>query len=451
MSENYTVESDGIFELQEIKCEKIGERYFRFKHKSGLRVIVYPKKFSTYYASLCVRFGSDDEHVCRINEEKESFSDGIAHFLEHKLFEKSGGGDAFEDFAALGGNGNAYTTKDYTSYLFSCTENFNENLEVLLSFVLSPYFTDENVKKEVGIIAEEIKMYDDNPSSRLYHDMLSCLYKDNPVKKNICGSIESINKITPKMLYECYHTFYKHSNMYLVVCGDTTANSVAQTINAVFDAKNKENEVAEELSSYEFVKANVSELPLPYITESKTVMDISIPSVVIAFKCDGTLTAHEKEKRTVAYNILSDMLFGKSSDFYYKMYCDGLTDGGIYLEYEYGCDFAYSSIALVTKKPNEAIDSIRKYLEKQRREPIGKREFERIKKTAWAEYIRDFDSTEEIAESVVSSEAYGLSVFDEVALIDEMNYDYILKIINEDIKEDRMTVSILLPKGESKC
>ena len=439
--------------INRIYCEKTGEEYYTFAHESGLKVIVYPKKFSTYYASLCVRFGSMNEHMCREGEDEEVFSDGIAHFIEHKMFEKPGGGDAFEDFAEFGGNGNAYTTKDYTSYLFSCTENFEDNLRILLSFVFSPYFTDENVEKEKGIIAEEIKMYDENPASRLYREMLMCLYKNNPIRRNICGSVESISKITPAMLYRCYNEFYCPSNMYLTVCGDTTVSETAKIVDSVFNdmktglCKEKHNGCED---SCRLVKKSFSEPISPVRTNSKTYMDISIPSVLIAFKCDGTLSAYENEKKAIAYDMLSDMLFGKSSEFYYRMYCSGLTSSGIYLEYEWGDGYAHSSIAIVTENPEVATEQILSYIEEQKMNPVKKEEFERIKKTAWAEYMRGFDSTEEIAESLVSSEACSLSVFDEADIIEKMDYEYIIKILKEDFSTDKMAVSVLLPKGEMK-
>ena len=191
-------------------------------HESGLRVYVFPKKgFSKYYAIYGTEYGSLNRTFKPQNEDNMiTVPDGIAHYLEHKMFEDENGVDAFERFAETGASANAYTSFDLTAYLFSCTDRFYENLDILLDFVNHPHFTKENVAKEQGIIGQEIKMYDDDPEWRAFFNTLPALFKNNPVKIDIAGTVESISHITPEILYQCYNTFYNPANMRLILVGD---------------------------------------------------------------------------------------------------------------------------------------------------------------------------------------------------------------------------------------
>ena len=194
-------------DIKEIKSVALAERYYKVKHDSGLTIYVYPKEgYSSTYAIFGTKYGSINNCFKVDNGETVSVPDGIAHYLEHKLFE-SEDGDAFSRYAKTGANANAYTSFDKTCYLFSCTDNFEESLEILLDFVQSPYFTKETVAKEQGIIGQEIKMYDDSPSWRVMFNMLMNMYKTHPVRIDIAGTVESIAKITPEYLYTCYNTY----------------------------------------------------------------------------------------------------------------------------------------------------------------------------------------------------------------------------------------------------
>ena len=187
----------------------LSESYFVGEHKSGLEVVVIPKKQMTLYATFATRYGSMD-NTFKVNGESEYITvpDGIAHFLEHKLFESDDGTDTFSRFTALGASANAYTSNEVTSYLFSATENYYESLEVLLDFVTHPYFSKENVEKEMGIIEQELTMYEDNPYRWMYKELLKNLYHKNTVTIPVGGTVESIPEITAEILYDCYNTFY---------------------------------------------------------------------------------------------------------------------------------------------------------------------------------------------------------------------------------------------------
>jgi predicted Zn-dependent peptidase len=210
----------------------IGERIVKTELPSGLNVVVIPRPgFHKTFATFATRYGSIDNAF----HDPETGSvvrvpDGIAHFLEHKMFEQQGGGDAFDDFARLGASSNAYTDYTSTTFLFQTTSHVEENLNTLLNFVQQPYFTDANVEKEKGIIEQEIRMYLDMPGDRLHSNLMRALYVHHPVRVDIAGSVDSIRTITPKDLYTCYHTFYHPSNMVLLIIGDVNAQAMIEAV-----------------------------------------------------------------------------------------------------------------------------------------------------------------------------------------------------------------------------
>ena len=228
--------------INAFESKKLEESYYGFTHKSGLKVYVYPKKLRTSYAIFATKYGSL-ENVFKLKEDKDytTVPAGIAHFLEHKMFENENHVDTFELFGKTGASANAYTSFDKTAYLFSSTDNFYESLEVLLNFVTHPYFTPETVEKEQGIIAQEIQMYEDNPNTRVYYELMRALYEKHDVRIEIAGSVESISHITSDLLYKCYNTFYNLRNMVLCVCGDV---DVDKTV-AILDKCLKEAPVLE--------------------------------------------------------------------------------------------------------------------------------------------------------------------------------------------------------------
>ena len=206
---------------------RVGEKYYYAKHSSGLDIYLIPKKMSSAYALFCTRYGAVD-NCFKLDGDAEftRVPDGIAHYLEHKMFENEDGVDTFARFAKYGASANAFTSMDVTAYLFKCTENFGENLEILLAYVTSPYFTPETVEKEQGIIAQEIRGREDWPEIAQYMNLLRALYKDSQAKLNVAGTVESIREITAETLYKCYDVFYNLSNMFLCVSGDVTMEEI---------------------------------------------------------------------------------------------------------------------------------------------------------------------------------------------------------------------------------
>ena len=212
--------------MQILKDKLTGEKIYYKKHESGLSIYIMPRKgYSSSYAIFGTKYGSvDSEFVVPGESDVTKVPDGIAHYLEHKMFDQPDGSNVFDKFSKFGGEANAFTSFNMTAYLFSATNNFYENLEVLMDYVQSPYFTKESVEKEQGIIGQEIRMYDDNAPWRLFFNFLGLLYNNNPVKLDIAGTVESIAEIDHELLYKCYNTFYNLSNMTIMVTGDLDEN-----------------------------------------------------------------------------------------------------------------------------------------------------------------------------------------------------------------------------------
>src|SRR5699024_8919987 len=228
-----------------IESLKIKEKEYIEKLDNGMTVIIIHKhNLDKKYIIWGTHFGSIDNRFIMPKTGEEVFiPDGVAHFLEHKMFEQPDGTNSLDTLMALGLDANAYTTNDHTAYLFECTDNFYEGLDELMDYVQHPYFTDENVEKEKGIIGQEINMYDDDPGWQLYMNIMDCLYKDNPIKLDIAGSIESISKITPDVLYKCYNTFYHPSNMVMVLCGDFEPEKLLQEVKNRLIPKENQGEI----------------------------------------------------------------------------------------------------------------------------------------------------------------------------------------------------------------
>ena len=228
-----------------IESTKIKEKAYIEKLDNGLTIIIIPKEnVKKKYAIWGTHFGSIDNRFIMPKTGEEVFApDGVAHFLEHKMFEQKNGRNSLDTLMALGVDANAYTTNDHTAYLFEATNNFYEALDELMDYVQNPYFTDENVEKEKGIIGQEIGMYDDDPGWQLYMNALDCMYKENAVKIDIAGTVESISKIDKDVLYKCYNTFYNTSNMVMVVCGDFVPEEILEEINKRMIAKESQGNI----------------------------------------------------------------------------------------------------------------------------------------------------------------------------------------------------------------
>ena len=287
--------------------KQINEKYYYFKHKSGLDVYVVPKELGTYYALFGTKYGSIDRTFKKEGDKDFiTVPDGIAHFLEHKLFENEDGVDTFARYAEYGASANAYTSSDKTAYLFSCTENFESSLEILLDFVSHPYFTKETVEKEQGIIGQEIRMYDDHPGARLEKGLLQAMYEKNKMRIDIAGTTESIAEITADTLYKCYYTFYNLNNMALAVCGDVDTDKVMEICDKILT----EAPVQTIIRDYE----DADEKPQVYKKRSVCELSVSKPIFSIGIKdLDISSDPKMRMKKSYGMNILNEILFSSKA------------------------------------------------------------------------------------------------------------------------------------------
>jgi len=423
-----------------IENSRLKETMYIGEHETGLGVFVIPKKGCVKkYATFATKFGSVNNCFVPLGEDKPcTIPDGVAHFLEHKLFEQSDGTNAFDKFALLGANANAFTSFNHTCYLFSCTDNFYESLEHLISYVTEPYFTDENVKKEQGIIGQEIRMYDDDGNWVVMFNLLKALYHKNPVRIDIAGTVESISKIDKDVLYKCYNTYYNPSNMVICVVGDVDADKVFETVDSTLK-KDCPSGMVE--SVFEEEPKSVCQK----LVEAKA--SVSIPLFNIGFKDNYLKEGDELLKRELAVEIISKMLFGRCSNLYTTMYEEGLINESFCTDNSTEPEFSCAVICGESEKPLEVKERIIKELAKRHSEGFDKEEFETTKKAFFGSYLRGFNNVETIGNMVTRYILTGINILNFSDVFETVDMEYITQVFDEIFTEENMAVSIVYPSN----
>lgn len=429
----------------EFVSDRLGERYVRIDHESGLAIYVFPKALSTTYAILSAKYGSVDRKFRLPGEDFVEVPDGVAHFLEHKLFENEDGSDSFERFSQLGADANAYTTCNRTSYLFSCTDRFEESLEELLTFVTHPHFTKASVKKEQGIIAEEIRMYDDNPWERCFQNLMEGLYEKNPIRVNICGTEKTISKITPKILDDCYRAFYQLSNMALIVCGEVDEETVLRVADRVLPKGGKSVPVErwmEEEGRCAYRPRVTAEMQVAKPIFSIGVKDANVPK-----------DPCERIRRDAAMSLLEEILFSRSGKFYNALFEEGLITPSYSYGYSIAEGFAFHAITGEGDDPEEIERRFCEFLEEAKREGISHEDFERCRRALYADVIRNYDSTEEVATELLTFVFDGGELFEYPSVIESLTWEEINTLLLELPDRSALCLSAVYPlrdqeKGE---
>jgi len=417
----------------------LGEVYYHAVHESGLAVYVIPKEFSTCYATLTTRYGSIDNKF-RFEGENEytEVPNGIAHFLEHKMFESEDGTDAFLRYGATGAEANAFTSFTKTSYLFSCTERFNESLEILLDTVYSPYFTPETVAKEQGIIGEEIGMMNDNPGWVLMFNMLSGMYRDHSVKINIAGSAKSISEITADTLYKCYNIFYQPSNMVLIACGNVDPDEVLEAVDRIVPKKPP--------LPFESVYAEEEPAVVTGYVEAK--MDVARPIFSIGIKdTDISPEPQGRLKKSAMLSVILETMFGPSSPIFNTLYEEGLISGTISCDYEHNRAFSFLEVSAESDECDTVIERITDYIDGIKKTGLDKALFERAKKVVYAQTLKGFDSTEDINSMFLSNIVDGVDAFDLPETLAQVTKEECDTLIHKLFRDEARTISVIKPKG----
>ena len=423
--------------MQIIENLQVKEKLYIEKLENGLTVMIIPKTgIRKKYVMWATHYGSIDNKFVIPGEEKATeVPDGIAHFLEHKMFEQENGTNSLDVLTALGVNANAYTTTNYTTYLFEATDNFYKALDELMDYVQHPYFTDENVEKEKGIIAQEINMYNDYPDWEVYMNALKCMYKNNPITIDIAGTVESIQKIDKDVLYKCYNTFYNPSNMLMCFCGDFNPEDLIKEVKNRLVEKKPQGEIKR---IYQEEPANIVE------KRKEQTMEVSMPLFVIGIK--DKLEKENIVKKHIAIEILLNMLIGKSSDLYKDLYQEELLISEPFVEYEFGEDYAHVAISGASKDPDKILEKLLEQINKMKKERIKEEDFNRIRNMLYGNAVKEFNSVSDIARMFVTDYFKGINSFDYLETYKQITMEYAKQVLENTFKEKNTVISIIKGK-----
>lgn len=424
--------------FDKVEYKSINETLFSYEHESGLKAFVIPKKgYSKKYAAFATHYGSiNNEFVIPGDTNPTHVPDGIAHFLEHKLFEQKDG-SVMDKFAALGSSPNAYTSFSQTVYLFSCTDKFNENFGLLLNFVQNPFITEESVEKEKGIIGQEIQMYNDDPGWRSFFNLLGAFYANNPVRLDIAGTIDSISGINKDILYKCYNTFYHPSNMMILVVGDVDPKEIFGQIAADIGNKGQQAEIK---------RIFPQEQPKIVKDYTEQKLSVSMPMFQMGYR-DNRLDTRgiESMKHEVAVKLLLDLLVGRSSELYTQLYSEGLVNSSFEFDYTIEENYAHSVLGGESPDPVKVRDRIADEVNRLQQTGLDRVAYDRLRKAHMGRFIRSLNSVDRISHAFISVYFKGVNLFDYLEVYDKITFEYVENIFKEHFNRDNLALSVIKP------
>lgn len=419
------------------KSSSLGEKYIYRKLESGLDVYIVPKPgYTKKFALFGTKYGSLNNSF-EIDGNRVDAPEGIAHFLEHKLFESEEGG-VFKKYSKLGASVNAYTNFNSTCYLFTCADNFQENLEILIDFVQNPYLTKENVEKEKGIIEQEIRMYDDDPNWRVFFNGLRKVYNEHPVRIDIAGTVESIYKINKETLELCYNSFYNANNMVVIVVGDVDIDKTFDTIDMGQTERFKESK--DVIRILESEKSPISE----HRVEQK--LSVSTPLFNIIYKnTSKTMKGKALLKEDIETRLILDILFGNSSEFFSRLYEKGLINDSFEYGYTYDTTYGHTVIGGESKEPDEVYRLVKEEVKKIISTGFDEETFTRIKKKTKGEFISSFNSVDFIANTFASYYFKDINLFDYIDVLDDTTHEDLVNRLKNHFTELNSVLSVIVP------
>jgi len=416
-----------------ITSPQTGDSCIHVKHSSGLDIYISEMKgFSTVEALFGTKYGSINT-MFRMREDSEytCVPEGIAHFLEHKLFENEDC-DVFELYAKTGASANAFTSFDKTCYLFSCSKNYKESLKILLDFVQKPYFTKETVEKEQGIIGQEIKMTNDNPEWRVFFNMLRCLYHNHPVKIDIAGTVESIAEIDADLLYKCYNTFYNLNNMVLAIAGNISADEVLAICDECL--KPCEDKGLESVFPDE---------PAEIVTaECRETQPVGTPIFNIAYKC-VPCSGQERLKKGVCAMVAVEMFSDVSTDLYQRLLKQQLINSSFGTEVFTGDGYFTVIFSGESSSPEKVRDEIKAEVARVCESGLSEKDFQRIKKSAYGNLIRELNNVEAVANLFINAHMDGVGPFDTIDALSKLTSEECLEFIKNELTDDKLVMSVV--------
>lgn len=369
---------------------------------------------------------------------------GIAHFLEHKMFDNENGQNVFELFAKYGAQPNAFTSYDMTAYYFECTEAFYENLHILIDYVNNPYFTAESVEKEKGIISQEITMYDDDPDWALISSFLRAIYHAHPVKNDIAGDVESIKEITDDMLYLCYNNFYNPGNMVLAVGGDVDPYTVYEKASE-FCKEDKRS-----LPTGKVIKCSPEEPDSVVSRFSERKMDISRPKMIFGWKDKAPgITGKDLLRKRLSLQIALELFSGRSSGLYNRLYDEQIIDDS----FDFGCeakpDYAYAYFAAETEHYEMLAEELKKEISAAKGKGLDPKGFERIKKCYIGSLVTSFDRVDGIVHSLIRQHFAGIDIFDYYEVLDSITLEDVMEEFRRSFDEEHTALCVIKPSQEN--
>lgn len=420
----------------EKKSDRLGESYTLIDHPSGLRIYVYPKEgYHTTYAIFGTKYGSVNTTFQREGDSSPvTVPDGIAHYLEHKLFE-SEDGDAFARYAKTGASANAFTSFDATCYLFSCTEKVEESLEILLDFVQSPYFTPQTVQKEQGIIGQEIRMYDDDPNWKVMFNLLCALYHNHPVKIDIAGTVESIAEITAEKLYDCYRSFYNLHNMALCVAGNIEPEQVIRLADRLLKPSKEQR-----------VETLFPEEPDTVVKERvEQKFPIAVPMFQLGFK-EPAGNKRATAKQCALTDILLEALASKSSLLYRELMDAELINASSF-GYEYFEGPGYASVIFSgeSRDPDKTAQLIRDAADQMRKNGVDSDTFERARRAVYGRNLSALNSADTIGNAIISLSFADRELFDYIDCIAQATLEEINERLAQQLDTGKSALSVVSP------
>ena len=425
--------------MTKFEYPELGEVLYKERLSNGLTVIVLPRPgFSRKLAYFVTDFGSIHTDFSLEGREIHAPA-GIAHFLEHKMFDLPGDRDVSAELAALGAGTNAFTSYDMTAYYITCTENFEPALRLLMEFVSTPYFTEESVQKEMGIIDQEIGMNEDTPDSCLFEALMQSMYREHPIRIPILGTSETIRQITPELLHDCHRAFYTPGNMMLCVIGDVDPDRVAEI--ALEMLGEEKRPVGQKLRPWQ-------EDMTPVSGGGELEMEVAMPMFNIAFKAEPTGKGEAAIRQEIVADLAAEALFGESSALYLKLYEEGLIDSS----FGGGFETIDGMAMLLCSGDSEDADAVREAIvlraKELVREGIRSEDFLRMKRSAFGRRIRDLDSFNSTCFRLCAYHLSDYDYFDFPGLYRSVEVAEVLEFLKRVVRRDRCVRGIVNPLKE---
>lgn len=419
--------------MNAVKHPLLGDTLYSCTHKSGLRILVWPQpEASSVYALFATHYGSVNNTLTTPDGGIEVVPEGIAHYLEHKLFEGENGEDAFTRYAKTGANANAYTSFDRTAYLFHATENVLPSLEILLDFVQKPYFTEETVQKEQGIIGQEIRMGEDHPGRRVLFNLLKNMFHNHPVRVDIAGTVESISHITPELLYRCYNQYYNLHNMVLVVAGRITPEEVETCADRLL--KTAPNQPPVTFSCDE--PATVAE------TYVETQMPVSAPLFYMGIK----EPAGVRDAEAIAgARVLVELICGKSSPLYTRLMNEGLINDQFEAEYFCGPGYGVWLVGGESADPRRVKELVCQEITRLQQEGIDPAAAEAVRRGCYGRLVAGLDDPSDCAELLLSNLMDGIQPLAELEALASLTTESLQKQLQKRFPVEATTLSVVNP------